>query len=64
MMYVGKKQYSWDKWLYMIEFAYNDHLHSIVVVIQSMFYMVRNVSLTLYFLLPLFNLKILMKLLD
>ena len=22
-----KKQYSWDKWLHMIEFAYNDHLH-------------------------------------
>ena len=27
-MYVGKNQHSWDKWLHMIEFAYNDHLHS------------------------------------
>ena len=27
-MYVGKIQHSWNKWLHMIEFAYNDHLYS------------------------------------
>lgn len=27
-MYVGKKQQSWDKWLYLCEFAYNQRLHS------------------------------------
>ena len=31
-MYVGKKQHSYDKWLHMIEFAYNDHLHSSIEV--------------------------------
>ena len=35
-MYVDKKQNSWDKWLHMIEFAYNDHLHSSIGV--SSFY--------------------------
>lgn len=31
-MYVGKKQHSWDKWLHLIEFAYNDHIHSSIGV--------------------------------
>ena len=26
-MYVGKRQQSWYKWLHMIKFAYNDHVH-------------------------------------
>ena len=31
-MYVGKRQQSWDKWLHMIEFTYNDHIHSSIGV--------------------------------
>ena len=31
-MYVGKRQQSWDKWLHLIEFAYNDHVHSSIGV--------------------------------
>jgi len=31
-MYVGKKQHSWNKLLYMVEFAYNDHFHNIIRV--------------------------------
>jgi hypothetical protein len=31
-MYVGKKQHSWDKWLHMIEFAYNQNIHSSIGV--------------------------------
>ena len=31
-IYVDKKQHSWDKWLHMIEFAYNDHIHSCIGV--------------------------------
>jgi hypothetical protein len=27
-MYVGKRQQSWDKWLYLIQFAYNQREHS------------------------------------
>ena len=27
-MYVGKRQLSWDKWLYLIHFAYNQQKHS------------------------------------
>jgi hypothetical protein len=27
-MYVGKKQHSWIKWLYLVQFAYNEKLHS------------------------------------
>ena len=26
--YVGKRQQSWDKWLYLIQFAYNQREHS------------------------------------
>jgi hypothetical protein len=35
-MYVGKRQQSWDKWLHLIKFAYNDHVHSNIGV--SRFY--------------------------
>lgn len=31
-MYVGEKQHSRDKEFFIIEFAYNDHLHSIIGV--------------------------------
>ena len=31
-MYVDKNQHSWDKWLHMIEFAYNDDIHSCIGV--------------------------------
>jgi hypothetical protein len=31
-MYVGKKQHSWVKWLYLVEFAYNEKLHSSIGV--------------------------------
>lgn len=27
-IYVGMKQTTWEKWLHMIEFAYNNHRHS------------------------------------
>ena len=36
MMYVGKRQQLWDKWLHMIEFSYNDHIYSSIGV--SLFY--------------------------
>jgi hypothetical protein len=31
-IYVGKREQSWDKWLHMIEFAYNSHVHSSIGV--------------------------------
>ena len=31
-MYGGKRQLSWDKWLHMIEYAYNDHIHNSIGV--------------------------------
>jgi hypothetical protein len=31
-MYVGKKQHSWVKWLYLVEFAYNKTLHNSIGV--------------------------------
>ena len=36
IMYIGKKQHSWNKWLYLIEFAYNENIHSSIGV--SSFY--------------------------
>lgn len=27
-LYVGKRQQSWNKWLYLCEFAYNQRLHA------------------------------------
>lgn len=27
-MYVGKEYHLWDKWLHIIKFTCNDHLHS------------------------------------
>ena len=35
-MYVGKRQQSWDKWLYLIQFAYNQREHSSIGM--SLFY--------------------------
>jgi hypothetical protein len=35
-MYLGKRQQSWNKWLHLIEFVYNDHVHSNIVV--NLFY--------------------------
>ena len=41
----------------MIEFAYNDHLHSSIGIIHSIFCIVRNVKLPFYFLFLILNLK-------
>ena len=27
-MYIGKRQQSWEKWLYLYKFTYNQRLHS------------------------------------
>ena len=49
-MYVGKKQRSWDKWLHMIRFSYNDHIHSDIGISPFHVYMVMNVEPQLHFL--------------
>ena len=47
-IYVGKRQQSWNKWLHLIEFAYNDHIHSSIRA--SPLYVLYHYKKTMFFL--------------